>query len=119
MGERDEFNETEFGLKRDHRTIQNRPGSTHPGAEHGAMRGSLMMGMVPCMLDQLRLSQSADGKDAEHQEDRREFEDDAVHQKATQCELAECYRTPPRPVKPPTRPRRMLKKAVSKAAVSE
>ena len=51
MGERDEFNETEFGLKRDHRTIENLPGGTHPGAEQGAMRGSLMMGMVSGMLD--------------------------------------------------------------------
>jgi hypothetical protein len=37
----------------------------------------------------LCLRQSADGKDAEHQEDRREFEDDAVHQKPTQCDSAE------------------------------
>lgn len=81
MGERDEIYETEFGLKRDYRTIENLPRGTHPGAEHGAMGGSLMMGMVPGMLDQLRLSQSSDGKDAEHQEDRREFEDGAVHQK--------------------------------------
>jgi hypothetical protein len=44
------------------------------------MRGSLMMGMVPGMLDQLRLSQSADGKDTEDQEDRHEFEDCVVHQ---------------------------------------
>ena len=70
MGEWDEINETEFGLKRDHRTIENRPCGTQPGAEHGAMRGSLMMGMVPGMLDRLRLRQSADGKDTEHQEDR-------------------------------------------------
>ncbi len=33
MGERDERNGTEFGLKRDHRRIENRPGGTHPGAE--------------------------------------------------------------------------------------
>ncbi len=84
MGERDEFNETEFGLKRDHRTIQNRPCGTHPGAEHGAMCGSLMVGMVAGMLDQLRLSQSADGKDAKHQEDRHEFEDGVVHQHSTE-----------------------------------
>ena len=50
------------------------------------MRGSLMMGMVPGMLDRLRLSQSADGKDTEHEEDRDEFEDGAVHQKTTQCD---------------------------------
>ena len=80
MEERDECNRTEFGLKRDHRTFENRPGDTHPGAEHGAMRGSLMMGMVPGMLDQLRLSQSADRKDTEDQEDRHEFEDCVVHQ---------------------------------------
>jgi hypothetical protein len=86
MGEWDEIYETEFGLKRDHRRIENRPGSTHPGAEHGAMRGSLMMGMVPGMLDRLRLSQSADGKDTENQEDRHEFEGDVVHQKTTQCD---------------------------------
>ena len=43
------------------------------------MCGSLMMGMVPGMLDHLGLSQSADGKNAEHQEDRDEFEDSVVH----------------------------------------
>ena len=54
------------------------------------MRGSLMLGMVPGMFDQLRLSQSADGQDAEHQEDRHEFEDGVVHQKTTQCDSTEC-----------------------------
>jgi len=88
MGERDEFNETEFGLKRDHRTIQNRPCGTHPGAEHGTMRGSLMVGMVPGMLDQLCLSQSADGKDAKPQEDRHEFEGGVVHQHSTEFDSA-------------------------------
>jgi hypothetical protein len=80
MGERDESNRTEFGLKRDHCTIENLPGGAHPGAEHGAMRGSIMMGMLRGMLDQLRLSQSADGKDTEDHEDRHEFEDCVVHQ---------------------------------------
>jgi len=51
MGERDESNRTEFGLKRDYRGIENCSGGTHPGAEQGAMRGSLMLGMVPGMLD--------------------------------------------------------------------
>ena len=50
------------------------------------MRGSLMMGMVPGMLDRLRLCQSPDGKDTEHQEDRQEFEDCVVHQKTPQCD---------------------------------
>ena len=70
MGGRDKSDRAEFCLKRDHRRIENRPGGTHPGAEQGAMRGSLMLGMVPGMLDRLRLSQSADGKDTEYQEDR-------------------------------------------------
>jgi hypothetical protein len=51
MRKRDESNRTEFGLKRDNRTIEHSPGGTHPGAKHGAMCGSLMMGMVPSMLD--------------------------------------------------------------------
>jgi hypothetical protein len=53
------------------------------------MRGSLMMGMVPGMLDRLRLSQSADGKDTEHQKDRDEFEDCVVHQHSTECNAHE------------------------------
>ena len=81
MGKRDESNRTEFGLERDHCTIEHSPGGTHPRAKHGAMCGSLMMGMVPGMLDCLRLNQSADGKDTEHYEDRDEFEDGAVHHK--------------------------------------
>ena len=48
------------------------------------MCGSLMMGMMPDMLDHLGLGQSADGKDAKHQEDRHEFEDGVVHQHSTE-----------------------------------
>ena len=69
MGERDESNRTKFGLKRNYCRIKNRPGGTHPGAEEGTMRGSLMMGMVPGMFDRLCLCQSTDGKDTEHHED--------------------------------------------------
>ncbi len=86
MGERDECNRTEFGLKRDHRRIEDRSGGTHPGAEQGAMRGGLMLGMVPGMLDRLRLSQSADGKDTEHQENRQKFEGGLVHRETIQCD---------------------------------
>jgi hypothetical protein len=89
MGERDKRNGTEFGLKRDHRCIENRPSGTHPRAEQGAVRGSLMLGMVSGMLDRLRLSQSANGKDAENQKDRQEFEGAVVHRKTTQCNSAE------------------------------
>jgi hypothetical protein len=66
MGECDECNETEFCLERNRRRVENRPGGTHPGAEQGAMGGSLMLGMVPCMFDRLSLSQSADGKDTDY-----------------------------------------------------
>ncbi len=79
MGERDEGNGTEFCLKRDYRSIENRSRGTHPGAEQGTMRGSLMLGMVPGMLDRLRLCQSSDRKNAKHQEDRQKFERGAVH----------------------------------------
>ena len=69
MGECDECNRTEFSLKRDHRRIENSPGCTHPGAEQGAVSGSLMLGVVPGMFDGLSLSQSAYGKDTEYHED--------------------------------------------------
>jgi len=51
---------------------------------------SLMMGMMPGVLDHLGLSQSADGKDTEHQEDRHELEGDTVHQRTTQCDSTVC-----------------------------
>jgi hypothetical protein len=53
------------------------------------MGGSLMLGMVPGMLDRLRLCQSTNGKDTDHQKDRQEFEDSVVHRQKTQCDLAE------------------------------
>ena len=69
MGRCDKRNWTEFGLKCHHCCIEYCPGSTHPGAEQGAMRGRLMLGMVSGMLNRLRLCQSADGKNADYQED--------------------------------------------------
>ena len=83
MSEGDEINRIEFSLKRDHRSIENRPGGTHPGTEQRAMRSSLMLGMVPGMFDRLRLRQSADRKDAEHHEDGQTFEHGAVHKITT------------------------------------
>lgn len=79
MGKREECNRTEFGFKRDHDTIEHRPGGTHPGAQHGAMGRSLMVSMVSGMFDRLRLGQSADGQDREHEQDRHIFEDGVVH----------------------------------------
>ncbi len=79
MRERDKRDRTEFCLKRDCRRVENRPGGTHPGAEQGAMGGSLMLGMVSGMFDRLGLSQSTDGEDTEHQEDRQEFRGAVFH----------------------------------------
>ena len=85
MGERDERNRTEFGLKRDYRTIKDRPGGAHPRAEQGAVRGSLMLGMVPGMLGRLRLRQSTDHKHAEHDQNCEcSFCLNAVHRSSPQ-----------------------------------
>lgn len=65
-------------------------GCAHPGAEHSAMGGSLVMSMVPGMLDRLGLSQSADGQNTEHQEDRDEFEDSVIHGHSTERNSGEC-----------------------------
>ncbi len=43
------------------------------------MRGSLMLGMVPGMLDRLSLSQSTDRNDTEYEEDREELESSTIH----------------------------------------
>jgi len=87
MGGRDESDRAEFSLERNHCTIEHRSGGTHPRTKHGAMRGSLMVGMVPGMLDRLCLSQSADGKDTEHYEDRDKFQDCTVHLHSTTWNL--------------------------------
>ena len=98
----DEIDRTEFGLKRDHRSIENRPGSAHPGTEQRAMGSSLMLRMVPGMLNRLSLSQPTDRNDTEYKEDRQELEGGTIHRQTIQCDLAECYRTPERSVKPAT-----------------
>ena len=84
MRERNKCDRTEFGLKCDYCGIENRPCRTHPGAEQGPVSGCFMLGVVPCMFDRLSLSQSADGKDTEHQEDRQKSKGDLVHQRAIQ-----------------------------------
>jgi hypothetical protein len=89
MCERDESDGPEFKLNQDHRTIEHRAGGTHPGAEHGAVCGRLMMGMVSGMLDGLCLCQPANGKDTEYQENRQEFKNAVVHQQMTDCNLFE------------------------------
>ena len=99
----DEIDRTEFGLKRDCRSIENHPSGAHPGAEQGAMRGCLMLCMVTGMLDRLRLSQSTDRNDTEYEENRQELECGTIHRQTIQYDLAECYRMPERSVKPATR----------------
>ncbi len=91
MGGCDEIDRTEFGLKGDHRRIENRPGGAHPGTEQGAMRSSLMLCMVPGMLDRLSLSQSTDRNDTEYEEDREELESGTIHRQTTQCNLSQVY----------------------------
>ena len=99
----DEIDRTEFGLKRDHRRIENHPGSAHPGTEQRAMGGSLMLCMVSGVLNRLGLSQSTDRNDTEYEEDRQKLEGGTIHRQTIQCDLDECYRMPERPVKPATR----------------
>jgi hypothetical protein len=86
MRKGDKSNGTGISLNQNHCTIENRSGCTHPGAEHSAVRSRLMMRVVPGMLDRLGLSQSADGKNTEHQENRQDFEDAVAHQKTTDCD---------------------------------
>jgi hypothetical protein len=83
MGNRYEGHRTAFGRNQNCRTVEDRPGGTHPGAEQRAVGGCLMLGMVPGMLGRLNLSQAADEQDTQHQEDRQEFESGSVHRKTT------------------------------------
>ena len=70
---------TTFSLDEDDRTIKHGPGSTHPGAQHGAVGGRLMVRMVPGMFDGLRLSESANGQHTQHKQNRQNFEDAVIH----------------------------------------
>lgn len=72
-----------LGLDEDDRTIEHGPGSTHPGAQHGAVGGRLMVRMVPGVFNRLRLSEPADGQDTEHQQNRQNFEEAVVHRQTT------------------------------------
>jgi len=57
-----------IGLNQDDSTVEHSPGITHPGTEHGAVHGCLMVGMVPGMLNRLGLCQPADGQDTDHKD---------------------------------------------------
>ena len=47
------------------------------------MRGRLMLSMMSRMLSRLRLRESADGQDTDHQEDRQELVCGMDHRKTT------------------------------------
>jgi len=51
----------------------------HPGAQHRAVGGRLMVRMVPGVFDGFRLRESADGQDAEHKQHRQNFEEIVIH----------------------------------------
>ena len=58
-----------------------------------------MLGMVPGMFDRLSLCQSADGEEAEYQEDREIFEGAVFHRIMTIIISPQCYWRLARPVK--------------------
>jgi len=68
MGKRDEPKNTEFGLKRYHRTIEHCPGGTHPGTEQGAVCSFLVVGVLRFVRNRLGRRQTADHEDTENQE---------------------------------------------------
>ena len=45
------------------------------------MRSCLMVGVMPCMLDGLRLRQTADDEHAEHEENRQDLQEGWAHHK--------------------------------------
>jgi hypothetical protein len=58
-------------------------GGAHPGAQHGAVGGGLMVRMVSGVFGRLHLSQTADGQDTEHKQNRQNFEEAVVHRQTT------------------------------------
>ena len=68
-----------LGLNENGLGIENRTGSTHPGTEQCPVRGRLVLSMVSGMFGGLRLCQTTDGKDAEHERDRKEFSECLAH----------------------------------------
>jgi hypothetical protein len=49
-----------IGQDQNHFTVDNRAGSTHPGAERGPMCSRLMLSMVPGVFRRLDLGQPTD-----------------------------------------------------------
>ena len=61
------FNRPLLGLNLNARRIKDCTGRTHPGTEHGPVRGRLMLSMVSGVFSRLRLCQTTDGKNTEHE----------------------------------------------------
>ena len=59
--------------------VEDCTGRTHPRTQHGPMRGRLMLSMVSGMFSRLRLCQTTDGKDTEHERERKKFSDCVAH----------------------------------------
>jgi hypothetical protein len=66
------LNENGFG-------IEDCTGRTHPRTQHGPVRGRLMLRMVSGVFSSLRLCQTADRKDTEHERERKKFSDCVAH----------------------------------------
>jgi len=70
MGNANNRDRAAVSLNQDDGAIEHGPGIAHPRTEHGAVRGCLMMSMVPGVLNGLNLCQPADGQDTEHKNNR-------------------------------------------------
>ena len=79
MRKRQKRNRTALSLNYHGLGVEDCTGSTHPRTQHGPVRGRLMLRMVPGVFSSLRLCQTTDGKDAEHERDRKEFSECLVH----------------------------------------
>jgi hypothetical protein len=79
MGNVNERDRSTFDVYEEGRAIKHSPGVAHPRAEDGTVRSRLMMRVVAGVLDGLRLRQPADGQDAEHKENRENFQNATPH----------------------------------------
>lgn len=79
MRKRQKRNRTALSLNYDGLGVENCTGRTHPRTKQCPVRGRLMLSMVSGVFSSLRLCQTTDGKDAEHERDRKEFSECLAH----------------------------------------
>jgi hypothetical protein len=77
-------NEATFGLNHHDIAVENRAGRAHPGTQQGPVGRRLMLGMMSGMFRRLRLRQSADGEQAENQNNREDFSEGTDHRNTSQ-----------------------------------